>query len=107
MHSTRQKPKQPRLQPDPPTPSLGFPGANYVKSTTATGYVVGGGWEYKFSPAWSAKFEYQYMNLGRNDPVDSFFGSYAFNGGTVHDDAFQTLRVGVNYFFTPEYAPMK
>jgi outer membrane immunogenic protein len=85
-----------------------FPGiSNYVRNTTATGYVVGGGWEYKFSPAWSAKLEYQYVDLGRNNPVDSFFGPYAFNGGVVHDDAFQTIRVGVNYFFTPEYVPLK
>jgi outer membrane immunogenic protein len=36
---------------------------------TATGYTVGGGLEYKFSPAWSAKVEYQFINLGRNDPT--------------------------------------
>ncbi len=33
--------------------------------TTSTGYVVGGGVEHKFSPSWSVKAEYQYINLGQ------------------------------------------
>jgi outer membrane immunogenic protein len=88
------------------------PGADgyYVKDTTATGYVLGAGWEYKFSPAWSAKIEYQYINLGKNDPVDVSAlgnGPYTANGGIVHDDAFHTVRAGINYFFAPAYAPLK
>ncbi len=41
----------------------------YQNDGTATGYVLGGGYEYKFSLAWSVKAEYQYINLGRNDPL--------------------------------------
>ena len=32
---------------------------------TQTGWVVGAGAEYKITPAWSAKAEYQYFDLGR------------------------------------------
>ena len=42
---------------------------DYKRDTTATGYVLGGGVEYKFSPAWSVKGEYQLIDLGKVDPV--------------------------------------
>jgi len=44
-------------------------GIVYKVDDTATGYVAGGGLEYKIGPAWSVKTEYQYINLGKNDPV--------------------------------------
>jgi opacity protein-like surface antigen len=34
-----------------------------VKKVEA-GYAVGGGLEYVFAPGWSAKLEYQYIDLG-------------------------------------------
>jgi outer membrane immunogenic protein len=61
----------------------------------ATGYTLGGGIEYKFKRDLSLKLEYQYINLGQNDTDPS---SFAASGGTLHDDAFNTVRVGVNYF---------
>ena len=91
---------------------------NYIADNTASGYAVGGGIEYKFSPAWSIKTEYQYFNLGLNDPVVvactfpcalgkslSSFGP----GVTVRDDEFHTIRVGLNYHFGVDdiYAPLK
>ena len=36
----------------------------YDSSTTATGYTAGAGVEYAFNQAWSAKAEYQYIDLG-------------------------------------------
>ena len=33
-------------------------------TATHTGYVLGAGVEYAFSPQWTAKLEYQYLNLG-------------------------------------------
>ena len=45
----------------------------YTNDGTATGYVLGGGYEYKFNPAWSLKAEYQYINLGRNEPTSNGF----------------------------------
>jgi outer membrane immunogenic protein len=69
--------------------------------------VLGGGWEYKFSPAWSAKAEYQYINLGKNDPV-AVNGTTPFSlFGVDRDDAFHTVRVGLNYHLLPGYEPLK
>lgn len=80
---------------------------------TDTGYALGVGVEHKFSPAWSIKAEYQYINLGANDPVNAAGLTYkaqiASQGGaaTVNDDAFHTLRIGLNYRFPPGYEQLK
>jgi outer membrane immunogenic protein len=37
-------------------------------SETQTGWVVGGGVEYKLAPAWSIKSEYQFLSLDAGDP---------------------------------------
>ena len=78
---------------------------DFKNHETATGYTIGGGWEYKFNPAWSLKAEYQFIDLGRNDPV--FIGINACNIG-VHceRDAFHTVRVGLNYSLG-SYVPLK
>ncbi len=87
--------------------SSNFPGDIFNKSTTATGYVVGGGVEYKINPAWSVKAEYQYINLGKNDPVRATYGSFASAGTKLEDDAFHTVRFGLNYHVLPGYEPLK
>ena len=80
----------------------------YKKSDTASGYVVGGGVEYKLTPSWSAKAEYQYINLGKNDPVNAAgVGFSTFNGTKVDEDAFHTVRLGLNYHVGTAYAPLK
>jgi outer membrane immunogenic protein len=78
----------------------------FKRNETVTGYVLGGGYEYKFSPAWSLKVEYQYINLGKNDPSD---GAFMARGVPfrVNDDAFNTVRVGLNYHMLPGYEPLK
>jgi outer membrane immunogenic protein len=75
-------------------------------SRTANGYTVGGGLEYKFTPAWSAKVEYQFIDLGRNDPALNGHDSCV---GTIkcEDDAFHTVRAGINYHFGSGYVPLK
>jgi outer membrane immunogenic protein len=76
------------------------------QNSVVTGYVLGGGLEYKVKRDLSFKVEYQYVNLGKNDPVDE--GTpYSTSGGTVHDDAFNTVRVGVNYFPFAAREPLK
>ncbi len=80
----------------------------YDISRTATGYVLGGGLEYKITPAWSVKGEYQYINLGKNDPVDPAGKTYSsIAGNTLTDDAFHTVRVGLNYHIGNVYEPLK
>ena len=84
-------------------------GATYTNNpnTVATGYVLGGGLEYKVKRDLSLKVEYQYVNLGKNDLVDGGGNSYSANGGTVRDDAFNTVRVGLNYFPFAAREPLK
>lgn len=69
--------------------------AGYVNNpnTVVTGYVLGGGIEYKIKHDLSVKVEYQYADLGKNEPA-----GYSATGGAVRDDAFSTVRVGINFF---------
>ena len=63
------------------------------------GWTIGSGGEYAIAPAWSAKLEYLYYDLGRIensmtdilDPPDVFRGSTEVKGNVV--------RVGLNYRF--------
>ncbi len=88
------------------------PTAVYKSDDTVTGYVLGGGVEYKFNPSWSIKVEYQYLNFGKKDPSLNCNGCGApgnasADGFKVDDDAFHTVRVGVNYWVSPAYLPLK
>ncbi|KRQ98434.1 outer membrane protein [Bradyrhizobium valentinum] len=71
-------------------PALGLASSD---SQTHSGYTIGGGLEYLFTPNWSAKAEYMYTSLGGETytvlgvPVDS---------GNID---FHTIKVGVNYHF--------
>lgn len=80
----------------------------YRANDVSTGWVVGGGVEYKIAPAWSVKGEYQFIDLGRNDPESAAGVKLSsFPGVIVHDDEFHTIRFGVNYHFGQDYAPLK
>jgi outer membrane immunogenic protein len=82
---------------------------------TVTGLVIGGGYELKLNPAWSVKAEYQYFNFGKNEPrsVDGTPASAIVNSrGDVStsrsdDDAFHTVRFGLNYHPGASYEPLK
>ncbi len=79
----------------------------YRYNDTATGYVLGGGLEYKFTPAWSVKLEYQYLNFGQNDAVTLGGASYRADTGVLRDDDYHTVRIGLNYQFHGGYEPLK
>ena len=79
----------------------------YEANKTDTGYTLGGGVEYKISQAWSLKGEYQYINLGTNDPVWNGVAYSKQSAGVVNDDAYHTFRIGVNYFVGGGYDPLK
>ncbi len=77
---------------------VGLPGGTTIAlDRNDTGYTVGGGLEYMFAPAWSAKIEYQYYNFDRT--------SIAFNGGPLGGDFISfrddlhTVKAGINYHF--------
>jgi outer membrane immunogenic protein len=76
-------------------------GPFFERSETQTGWAAGGGVEYKVTPAWSAKGEYQYLNLDANSNT----GPLGLGNETrtqVH-----TFRIGLNYFMGNVYEPLK
>jgi outer membrane immunogenic protein len=80
-----------------------YDGDAFASNTTQTGYAAGGGIEYKFTPAWSVKAEYQFIDLGSQSLTDTF------NTTTNPlDTNFQTARIGLNYRFGGGgYEPLK
>ncbi len=83
----------------------------YSTSAAETGYVVGAGVEYRIAPAWSIKAEYQYIDLGNNNPVDSAGLTWPSSKAdtTWHnaDNDIHTFRVGLNYHVGSGYEPLK
>jgi outer membrane immunogenic protein len=69
---------------------------------TQTGYAVGGGVEYKLTPSWSLKAEYQYIDFGSEKLTDS-----AGAATNELDTSFHTARLGLNYRFGGGYEPLK
>jgi outer membrane immunogenic protein len=81
-------------------------GAAAGSNGTQTGWAAGGGIEYKISPAWSLKGEYQYIELGKQSlsGVDSGGAAVTTNGV---DTALHTVRLGLNYRFGGGSEPLK
>jgi outer membrane immunogenic protein len=72
-------------------------------SGAQTGWIAGGGAEYKITPVWSAKAEYQYFEL---DAPASGVGP--LGSGTGGQTQFSTFRAGINYFIGGSgYEPLK
>jgi outer membrane immunogenic protein len=87
-------------------------GGGFKSDETGTGYTIGAGFEHKVSPALSIKFEYQYLDLGKSDPVGVPGAGYAgvplsSLGYKVDDESFHTVRVSLNYQFLQGYQPLK
>ena len=70
----------------------------FTTNRDQTGYTVGGGLEYMFAPAWSAKVEYQYYNFGNTNVIAAGLPAPFTTGGAYRDDL-HTVKVGVNYHF--------
>ncbi len=69
------------------------------------GLAAGGGIEYRLTPAWSAKAEYQYIDLG-NQRLQGVAPQDNVVDRTAVYTAFSTVRIGVNYFVNPAYRPL-
>ena len=68
----------------------------FVTNDTKWGYTVGAGLEYMFAPNWSAKVEYNYIDLGKSTI------RYSPTIATLRsewDDTFHTVKAGINYHF--------
>jgi outer membrane immunogenic protein len=71
-------------------------------SKTKTGWTIGGGWEYRFSPQWSVFIEGNYYDFGSRERT--LFGptvlDACFNGCVFSAKATAaTALIGVNYRF--------
>ena len=75
----------------------GFGGNN--NNNFRVGYTVGGGVEYAFTPNWSVKAEYLFVDLGRTNQANLF----GFGGGNNRSQA-HVARLGVNYKFGGVYS---
>jgi outer membrane immunogenic protein len=84
---------------------LTFGGKTNTHNATATGYAAGGGLEYAFNPAWSAKAEYQYINLGGDTLTAADQLQTTVTAKFEHE--YNTVRLGLNYHIHPGYEPLK
>lgn len=79
----------------------GFSAAKLSGDAMYSGWTVGAGIEARFAPQWSMKLEYLYADLGDTDlyqaAVPGFPENVAFK--------VNTLRLGINYNFSPNVAP--
>jgi outer membrane immunogenic protein len=75
-------------------------GTRYV-ARGFSGYTVGGGLEYKVSPAWSVKGEYQYMDFIDVSATLPDGSAYNLNLEV------QTFKLGVNYHISGDYGSLK
>lgn len=69
----------------------GNPNQNSYNNETRTGWVVGAGVEYAFSPRLSGKAEYLHMDFGESEGRNSSDYSWTF------DNSVDLFRVGLNY----------
>ena len=75
--------------------------ANANSSQTKTGYAAGGGFEWALNQVWSAKLEYQHIDLGHTTGLSA--PVIPPNGVTIFvsplNNRFDTVRIGLNYKF--------
>ncbi len=76
--------------------AVGAPTTGFNSSGTRSGWLVGYGTEFDLGKNWSAKAEYDYIDLGSRTATMS-------DGVTVMRDsgAISQVKIGVNYRFTP------
>jgi outer membrane immunogenic protein len=71
-------------------------------STNKVGYTVGGGFEYGWTPNWSVKAEYLYLNFGNVSSTGTVIFPTGPSGNVFSHSANLTaniVRVGLNYRF--------
>jgi outer membrane immunogenic protein len=73
-------------------------GATATGSVDRSGWLLGVGLEYAFMGNWSAKIEYNYMDMGSKAVTLTTTGGLAVTTANV-DLTVQTIKAGVNYRF--------
>lgn len=78
------------------TVSLASPAAvlSASESHVHSGWTIGGGLEYLFAPAWSAKIEYMFADYG-----SATYGGAIIPGGFGISATVHTIKGGINYHF--------
>jgi opacity protein-like surface antigen len=69
----------------------------FTGSDNRFGWTLGGGVEYAFSPAWSAKLEYDYLDLGSEGT--SFTDQFGNQSTISIEQQIHRVKAGVNYRF--------
>jgi len=83
----------------PPCPTVAQSCAN-TNTNTQTGYVIGGGVEWKFAPNWSVKGEYLFVDLGNQSSTITYnYGTFLSTGRVTAQDRYNIGRAGLNYQF--------
>jgi outer membrane immunogenic protein len=103
-----------------PLATSGATAAVDSRNANLTGWVVGGGVEVALSPSWSAKAEYQYIDLGSTNLSAPTSLSYTLpdtlaaradlgSASVKIDHTYNTVRLGLNYRINqaPEPLPLK
>jgi outer membrane immunogenic protein len=77
-------------------------------SSTKFGWTVGAGIEAMFSPNWSAKIEYLYMDLGSisNSVVLPTAGGFPLGANVTSRVTDNIIRAGINYHFSAGPGPV-
>ena len=86
--------------------SSGINSVAFGNNSTQIGWVAGGGVEFKITPSWSIKGEYQYIDLGSQtlNGIDTTGASVTATGP---ETSFSTVRLGLNYRFGGGREPLK
>lgn len=70
--------------------------AAVIDGNSKSGYTVGGGLEYMFTPNWSGKIEYQYYNFGNTTIAST---NIPGSGVASFNNDEHTIKAGLNYRF--------
>jgi outer membrane immunogenic protein len=78
-----------------------------VSASDLSGWTAGGGAEWKFNPSWSVKIEYLHFDFGDNTLYDA--NGTCTPSACPFKDHFvvDTAKVGINYFVSSIYEPLK
>ena len=81
---------------------LGAGGFTTEVSDTRFGALFGAGVEYAFTPNWSAKIEYNYIDFGHEDysfPLGVIVGGPGVSADVTVREKIHTIKAGLNYKF--------
>ncbi|WP_170149624.1 outer membrane protein [Rhodoplanes roseus] len=66
---------------------------------TRWGWTLGAGIEYAFAPNWSAKIEYNYLDLGNEEVTFAFNPNLSSTYAATLDQSLHIVKAGINYRF--------